>query len=144
MGKLNLRRHYPTDITCNISEDTPGVNLLVSAQVSMTAGHNTENKLDWRISTTVKFSAKVGEIAVANGSVTFVGFFDAPSDMAEDKRPGFVVSNGVPILYSATRELLANLTARAPGKLVTLPPFDFGNVSNPLKGEPKQVTSVMV
>jgi preprotein translocase subunit SecB len=142
MGKFAIRRHYPTAIDFWITEALHGEDFIVEAQIQVSGGPNTDNPLDWRIETKVVFSAKLGETLISKGTLTFVGFFDAPDEVAEENRQNYMVQNGVSILYSATRELLANLTARAPNKIIILPPTFFGPVPPGGNVEGTQLTSV--
>lgn len=144
MGNLGLRRHYPTEITYWVSEDAHEEELVIEASVNVAAGPNTGNPLDWRVGTTVVFSATSKTVVVAKGSISFVGFFDAPDQVPEDKRADFMTTQGSSILYSATRELVANLTARTAGKLITLPPVIFANMARGPMTEKKEVRSASV
>ena len=141
MPGFNLRRHYPTEIEFWSTEEGYSEPCEVKAQLTLGVGPNTSNPLDWRVNSKVTFTAKAGKKTVARGSVAFVGFFDVPMEMEEAKRQKFVAENGASILYAATRELVANITARAPNKLITLPPTSFGGLNPDIKVAPTLVTA---
>jgi preprotein translocase subunit SecB len=129
MSNFDLRRHYPSEVSLSISEDAHEEPFKVEANVSVAGGPNTASDLNWRVATTVAFKATSKTGKVAEGKVTFVGYFDISPEVPADKRAQFMVTQGTSILYAATREWIANQTARAPGKLIILPPTIFQDLA---------------
>lgn len=134
MGPINIRRHYPTDTQVWISEEPISEPFVANVQMQVNAGHSEKNKLDWRVQTVVTFNAKIGEKLIAKGSITYVGFFDFPADIPEGEMDQFAIRQGGTLLYGATRELVANISARAPNRLITLPPIFIQKAEKMLDG----------
>lgn len=90
-------------------------------------GPSTENPLDWRLSLTVRFGGKGDKDGPPpyHGHLKVIGYFEVAESYPEDKRDSLIGITGASILYGACREMLANLTARGPHGLVSLPSISF-------------------
>ena len=125
MGQLQLRRHYPSEIQYILSDDIPSGELKIECGITLNAGHNTDNPLDWRVTTQTTFRVWKENKDIIKGHITFVGFFGVPIDIDATERAGYVSKFATPILYSAAREVIANLTGRAPMTPIALPHMSF-------------------
>ena len=142
-NKFIFRRHYPTDVQFWLSEEPlPPEGFTVQVQLKVMGGSNSQDPLDYRIQTNVVFSGNLGEKQVARGSITFVGFFTLPDELSEEARSKYAVKQGASLLYSATRELVCSLSARAPNRLITLPPVVIGDIA--MEKSAEQIESATV
>jgi preprotein translocase subunit SecB len=128
MSTFTLRRHYPSEVEYWVSDEGPQAPAPLNVGYTLTVGANTENPLEWRVTVTVNFSGKLDDKDLVKGKVTFVGYFDLPADIPEAERQNFAARHGGGILYNATRELVANISARSPHLLITLPITSFSEV----------------
>lgn len=67
-----------------------------------------------------------------NFFLQMIGFFDGQR-IPEDKRNELVIVNGASMLYSAARELLLGLSARAIGGTVLLPSLSFAYLAKQVR-----------
>jgi preprotein translocase subunit SecB len=125
MGRFQLKRYFPSDIQYTLSDNLPSGESKIECSVSFQAGHSTDNPLDWKVTTKTTFRVWKDDNDLVKGHVTFVGFFVMPDDIEASERNSFIGRNATPVLYSATREVIANLTARAPMNAIALPHMSF-------------------
>ena len=140
---LHLKRHFVAaiDIKAAQSDD-------VSSDFSVTANpmiaHNKDDPTDWLIRLVVEIKGQRDRLQAAyQGKVEFVGQFQVDQSVPEERRLKVVASNGSSILYGAVREMVANLTARGPHPMITLPSLSFVLTETPVPGEkPKSVRDI--
>ena len=97
-----------------------------SVSTSATVAHNQKDPTDYLVGLEVKIeSARKGVRAIYEGKVEFLGQFQVSDSLPEEKRLRAVTVNGASILYGAVREMVANVTARGPHPMITLPSLSF-------------------
>lgn len=126
---FTLRRHYPSEVEYRVADDGTTSPVQLEASYTISVGHNTDNPLDWRVALTVQFSGKAEAKELVKGKVTFVGYFNITDTIPDAERQNYAARNGGGILYSAARELIANISARSPHMLITLPVASFASIN---------------
>lgn len=91
----------------------------------------------WRLTLTVEFGGdEDAPPAPYTGRLKAVGSFRVAAAFPEDRRESLIRVTGASILFGACREMLANLTARGPHGMISLPSISFIDPKTP---EPKKV-----
>lgn len=130
MSSLNIRQHHPVQVEYWASEEAVSDPAPLKVAYSISLGPNTDNPLDWRVALTVNFSGiSPKKKETVKGTVTFVGYFDVSADTPKTERENFVARNGASVLYSAVRELLANISCRSSNRRVLLPLTSFHDIT---------------
>lgn len=87
---------------------------------------NDTDPLDWIIRLDVDIANPSADLhAPYTGRLEFFGKFRLAAEIPEDRRLLMVSNHGASILYGAVREMVANLTARMPHGMITLPAMSF-------------------
>jgi preprotein translocase subunit SecB len=93
---------------------------------TMTAAANhVANPARWKLELKVDVSAHGEGLSPYKANVSFTGFFTVAGDYPQEKAQQLVQTTGGSILYGAIREMLANVTARGPWPMLTLPTVSF-------------------
>jgi preprotein translocase subunit SecB len=122
---LSLEHHCVTEISLTATKaDVVSKDFAVAATPYL--AQSTENSLDWAIQLRVVIKpAPTDDPPPYTGAVTFFGNFRISENVPEESRRKIVATNGSSILYGAARELVANITARGPHPMITLPSISF-------------------
>jgi len=81
--------------------------------------------LKWMVLLEVELKSGEKAPAAYTGQVHFAGFFAVDPKWPQDKIRKLVEVNGSTLLYSAVREMIANVTSRGPWPMVVLPSVSF-------------------
>jgi preprotein translocase subunit SecB len=79
----------------------------------------------WKVDLTVTFCGTDEANSPYKGSVSFTGLFAVDKSYPDGKVRFLVETNAPSVLFGAVRETVANLTARGPWPMVTLPTQSF-------------------
>jgi preprotein translocase subunit SecB len=136
---LYLEHHCVTEVSLTATkEEIVSKDFAVAATPQL--AQSKENPLEWAVILRVVIKqAETEHPAPYTGSVTFFGNFRVSESVPEESRRRLVATNGSSILYGAARELVANITARGPHPMITLPSISFF----PLVQEPGEPKSKM-
>lgn len=81
---------------------------------------------NWRMKLSVRFGGeKDGKESIYLGEAQVIGYFRVHEKYPEEKTQKLIEVTAASILYGACREMLANLTARGPHGMVSLPSISF-------------------
>jgi preprotein translocase subunit SecB len=122
---LQLEGHFATSVRLDATESTSvGTNFRVNA--SPNVGQESDDSLVWVILLDVSIKhPESGPQSPYTGHIKFYGRFRLSPTVPADRRLQVVIANGSSILYGAVRELVANLSARGPHPMITLPSLSF-------------------
>jgi len=122
---LSLDYHCVTEVSLTATKaDIVSKDFAVAATPQLS--QSKENPLEWAILLRVVIKqAETEHPAPYTGEVTFFGNFRVSEAVTEESRRRLVGTNGASILYGAARELVANITARGPHPMITLPSISF-------------------
>ena len=115
---LSLNKHFVTSIQLEAirSTDLPGE---VKIEVEAALRQDVASKLTWTV------DVKVGIQSSYVGHIRLYGHFSVDQNFPHDKVQEMVGINGPSILYGAAREMVANITARGPHPMISLPSVSF-------------------
>lgn len=125
ISPLQLKRHAFTNISLR-------ANSTGSAQAKATLDPAAQCVPDpkipncWQLALTIKFgSASLEKPFIYEGEIQIVGEVVILDSFPAEKREQIVRVNGIGLLYSATREMMLNLSARSVNGPVNLPVLNF-------------------
>jgi preprotein translocase subunit SecB len=85
-----------------------------------------ESNRHWCMKLIVRFGGeKEGVESIYSGEIHVIGYFRVHEKFPEEKTRKLIEVTAASILYGACREMLANLTARGPYGMVSLPSISF-------------------
>jgi|SRR6266498_2087381 len=124
---LELERYFFTKVHVDaITGSSSKATSTVKAAVNLK--QRVDDKRRFLVQVDVTISATAHEPAQYRGDISVVGYFKV--DPSYQKDPAELAGrNGAAILYSAAREMLANITARGPWPTFALPWFSFKTLS---------------
>ena len=96
-----------------------------------------ENPLKWEVDLTVIFCGSTEKPAPYNGKVVCRGFFTISDTLKEETQKHIVAVNCPAMLYSTTREIIANLTGRGRFGKMLLPSITFIDERKRFEPEPE-------
>jgi len=122
---LRILRHDFLEISVEASEaEEP--NAPLGIKLNRHWGPSSDDPLRWRLTLTVRFGGEdENDMEPYRGRLRAVGVFEIAEAYPEDKRDSLIGITGASILYGACREMLANLTARGPHGMISLPSISF-------------------
>ena len=82
----------------------------------------------YQITLTVVLDRLEGNVPPYTGEFVAVGYFQVNRDRKTESCDGFAAANGCNILYSAVREMIANLSARGPWPMLGLVTVTFADL----------------
>ncbi len=129
---LQLERHEFLRIELHAAE-SGDVNESLPLKLHRNWAPSDDDPRRWRLILQVNFGGeKEGAASLYSGQLRIAGFFRVVEQYPTEKMQDLVGITGASMLYGACREMLANLTARGPHGMVSLPSVSFV----PLKEEP--------
>lgn len=122
---LHLEQHFVIEVSLKATRaEVVSRDFGVSATPMVV--QSDDDPLLWAIQLHVEIKESATEaLPPYTGSITFFGNFRVSPLVPDDRRKKMVATNGSSILYGAVRELVANLTARGPHPMITLPSISF-------------------
>ncbi len=94
--------------------------------VEVDYGQHPSNPQEWMVGlTTVISNSNEEEVAKYLATVKFVGLFRVDAELEREKQLKIVAVNAPSVLFSATREVLVQITARSPLGPIELPTLSF-------------------
>ena len=122
---LQIERHEFLEIAVKASEQENPHDVLSLTFHRQWAQADKEPRR-WRMELTIRFGGeKDGKESTYTGLLKVAGYFAVVEQYPEDKMAELIQITGASILYGACREMLANLTARGPRGMVSLPSVSF-------------------
>ena len=122
---LSILNHEFLEIVLKASE-TEIAEAPLSLDFNREWGPSSNDPLEWKLSLTVRFGTEDEEEFVPyRGLLRIVGYFRINEGFPEARRDELIRITGASILYGACREMLANLTARTPHGMISLPSISF-------------------
>ena len=98
----------------------------LGVKVSRQWGAAEENNRHWRMKLAVRFGGEKNRIeSIYSGEIHVIGYFRVHDKFPEEKTKKLIEVTAASILYGSCREMLANLTARGPYGMVSLPSISF-------------------
>ena len=122
---LQIERHEFLDIEVHSAPEAESHSSL-SLTVDRNFARHDDDPSRWKMVLTIRFGGEQdGKPAVCSGMLRIAGYFRVHEKYPEAKAGQLIEVTGASILYGACREMLANLTARGPHGMVSLPSISF-------------------
>lgn len=136
LSPLQLKEHRFTKVSVEtIPLGLPGKPCQVTTRLAW--GKLGEEGRMWRVQLGVEFGNPDGrEDCPYKGEAEVVGLFGVADAWPEAQVENLVRVNGASLLYSAVREMVLSITARASHGAFTLPTLSFAGEGTPKKLEP--------
>lgn len=103
-------------------------------------GSAQDDDLFWRLQLTVDFGKDSEGFSRYHGKLMIEGYFRIAA--AFERREDLIKVTGASMLYGACREMLANITARGPHKMLVLPSISFIEPEDPSGTKPARAHEV--
>jgi preprotein translocase subunit SecB len=128
-SNLQLERHFFTKIALDAHSDgkpDSPINVHCAGELSAAI----DKKRRFQLVLRVTLSAHPEYKATYTGEIHVVGLFTVAEGIPDDKVESFVECNGSGLLFGSVREMICNLTARGPWRMVTLNSMTFSERSD--------------
>ena len=131
---FELKEGFDSDFNRDQTEVEPP-----KLNINVESGKNDEVANHWRFELSIEADEKsTGDNFPYVFSISLVGFFQVDENFPAENADMLATINAPSVLYSAAREVLANITGRSPYPAILLPSISFVPEPEP---EPKQKKS---
>ena len=123
---LTIKAHYLTHIELRSASPDFVQSSEFVLKTRRTVEKLEDESRDWKVELTVQFGPEDESSPVLfHGTITVVGEFEVSPKFPTEKTDDLLKITGASILYGTAREMIANLTARTPYGLISLPSISF-------------------
>lgn len=129
LSPLQLKESWIVSLQMETPPREAEVSREVRVDVVPTYARSSERSNEWRVTLDTEVSNPDAGISKYQLSITVEGYFVVDESLEEEKALRIVAVNAPSVLYSATREIVVGLTARAPRGRLNLPTLSFGGYS---------------
>lgn len=122
---LTLLNHRFISFHCDTSADDKAEGSL-SLKTEQNISQSTENNFRWRVQLVIQFqAAEEGKPSPYHGEIIIEGLFEIQESYDAKLHEALIRVTASSILYGASREMLANFTARSTHGILSLPSISF-------------------